>query len=59
MDDTIKQADAWADYKDHVKRRHGLVHKGVEVNRDQATASLAAAREMIERIQARQRAISH
>ena len=42
--------------KDHVKRRHGVVHKGVEVDQDQATASLAAAREMIERIQARERA---
>jgi hypothetical protein len=58
MHDTIKQADAWADYKDHVKRRHGVVHKGVDVNQDQATASLAAAREMIEHIQSRQSAIS-
>jgi HEPN domain-containing protein len=58
MHDTIKQADVWADYKDHVKRRHGVVHRGVEVNEDQATASLAAAREMIEHIRERQRAIS-
>ena len=58
MHDTIKQADVWADYKDHVKRRHGIVHKGVEVNQDQATASLAAARGMIDHIQARERASS-
>jgi HEPN domain-containing protein len=58
MHDTIRQADPWADYKDHVKRRHGIVHKDVDVNQDEATASLAAAREMIEHIQARQRVIT-
>lgn len=58
MEDTIKQADVWAEYKDHVKRRHGVVHKGVEVNQAQATASLAAARAMIEHAQARRRAVS-
>jgi HEPN domain-containing protein len=57
MEDTIKQVDVWGEYKDHVKRRHGVVHKGVEVNQAQATASLAAARAMIEHVQARQRAI--
>lgn len=58
MEDTIKQADVWAEYKDHVKRRHGVVHRGVEVNQAQATASLAAARAMIEHVQARRRAVS-
>jgi hypothetical protein len=36
-----------------------VVQKGVEVNQAQATASLAAARAMIEHVQARQRAIRH
>ena len=58
MEDTIKRANVWADYKDHVKRRHGVVHNGVEVRQAQATASLAAARAMIEHIQSRWRAVS-
>jgi HEPN domain-containing protein len=58
MEDTIKNADVWTEYKDHVKRRHGVVHNGVEVTRAQATASVAAARAMIEHVQARRRAVS-
>jgi hypothetical protein len=58
MEDTIKRADVWPEYKDHVKRRHGVVHSGVEVTQVQATASLAAARAMIDHIQARRRAVS-
>ena len=57
MKDTITNVDVWGGYKDHVKRRHGIVHQGVEVSRPQATASLEAARSMIEHVRSRQRAI--
>lgn len=58
MEDAIKQAEFWSEYKDHVRRRHGVVHAGVEVNEDHATASVAAARAMIAHVQARRRAIT-
>jgi len=57
MQDTITNVDAWGGYKDHVKRRHGIVHRGIEVSRPQAAASLEAARSMIEHLRSRQRAI--
>jgi hypothetical protein len=57
MQDTIKHVDVWGEYKDHVRRRHGTVHKGVEVSRAQAAASLEAVRSMIQHVQSRQRAI--
>jgi hypothetical protein len=44
MQDTIANVEAWGGYKDHVKRRHGIVHEGIEVSRHQAAASLEAAR---------------
>ncbi len=56
MQDMITNVDAWGGYKDHVKRRHGIVHQGVEVSRLQAAASLEAARAMIEHVRSRQRA---
>lgn len=57
MEDTITQVGAWRDYKDHVARRHGVVHQGVEVSHAEAAASLAAARAMIEHVQTCRQAI--
>lgn len=44
----IQQADFWADYHAHVQRRHAVIHRGVEVAPELATASVAAATSFFE-----------
>src|SRR5262249_14147920 len=41
--DRIGGAPFWSDYKKHVKRRHGVVHAGTPVSRDDAQHSCEAA----------------
>jgi hypothetical protein len=50
-EDTIKQAGCWAQYRDHVGRRHAVVHQGVDVSEADSTASLAAVQAMIAHVQ--------
>jgi hypothetical protein len=39
------------DYKVHLKRRHEIVHRGHDVSSDDAAASVAAARAMVEQME--------
>ena len=48
--DRIGEAAFWADYKRHVKRRHGVVHAGVAVSRDDAAHSYEAARKLVDHL---------
>lgn len=50
-EDAIKQADSWAQYRDHVGRRNAVVHQGIDVTEADAAASLAAVDAMIAHIE--------
>jgi hypothetical protein len=38
----VRQTPEWPEFKTHLLRRHGVVHQGAEIDRDQALASLQA-----------------
>jgi hypothetical protein len=48
--DDITQAPCWREYKQHVARRNNILHRGVGASRDEASASLAAVKQMIEHL---------
>lgn len=47
----ITTPGCWAQYRDHVGRRHAVVHQGVDVSEADSTASLAAVQAMIAHVQ--------
>lgn len=49
--DTIKEAEAWPEYKRHLNRRNDIVHRGIDVAHEDAAASVAAAEAMIRHIE--------
>lgn len=42
----VQQTQWWPRYKEHVQRRNAIVHKGLAVNREEATASFEASLEL-------------
>jgi hypothetical protein len=49
--DRINQVDVWSRYRDHLKRRHEFVHRGVDVSESDAVESLHVVSAMIEHIE--------
>lgn len=47
-----EDAKTWTVYKAHLERRHGLVHRGERVSKEEATASLRAVNELATQISA-------
>jgi len=50
--DRIEREPFWNGFKDHVKRRHGIVHKGHRATPQEAEASLDAATDFIAHVEA-------
>ncbi len=48
--DDISQAAFWPSFVRHAKRRHEVVHRGTQVSREDAAASVEAARQLIEHV---------
>jgi uncharacterized protein (UPF0332 family) len=49
-DDEIQEEPFWQRYKEHVDRRHRVVHQGYITTKKEAEQSLAVAREFVEHI---------
>jgi CheY-like chemotaxis protein len=49
-DDAIKQEPFWQRYKEHVDRRHRVVHQGYVTTKEEAEQSVAGAIEFVEHI---------
>jgi hypothetical protein len=50
--DKIQGEPFWNGFKEHAKRRHGIVHKGQRATRRDADASLRAATDLVTHIEA-------
>jgi hypothetical protein len=50
--DKIERQPFWQGFKDHTKRRHGIVHKGEKATAQEAEASLRAATDLIAHVEA-------
>jgi beta-galactosidase/beta-glucuronidase len=55
--DRIGHAPFWQSYTQHVKRRHQVVHAGVDVSRDDALASCDTVRKLVDHLVAVRRRI--
>jgi hypothetical protein len=49
-DDPIQQEPFWSSFKEHVWRRHRVVHRGKRASQQEAEASIAVAEEVVRHI---------